>query len=98
MRSIGTYLAAILLLAVATAESSAQFRFTIPTPFFDAVRRGDVATVKKLLDQGSDVKATDEEGMTPLYRAALYGGDFDMVRLLVEHGADVNVEWNSYTP
>ncbi|MEO7717461.1 MAG: ankyrin repeat domain-containing protein [Capsulimonas sp.] len=40
-----------------------------------------------LLDIGLDVNTQDNEGMTPLMRAARFGHD-DLVRLYLDHGAD----------
>jgi ankyrin repeat protein len=46
-------------------------------------------TVKELVSHGADVNTPDEEGCTPVYRAA-EKGHVDVIRALVEHGADVN--------
>ena len=45
-------------------------------------------TVKLLLDKGADIEARDEQGQTPLVRAATYGQD-RIVRLLLDKGANI---------
>ena len=55
----------------------------------EAARRGKLAFVKKLLDDGADVNATNYIGQTALMLAAA-NRHVDVVKLLLEHGADVN--------
>jgi hypothetical protein len=55
----------------------------------DAARRGDVAAVQALLDQGASVNAANSHGSTALLLAADKGQD-PVARLLVERGADVD--------
>lgn len=51
-----------------------------------------VEATKMLLDLGADVKAnTTDGGFTPIHAAAWQGFE-DVIKLLVEHGADVNVK------
>src|SRR2546426_380924 len=57
---------------------------------FDAARRGDRARVQQLLDAGVDVNARARYDVTALAFAA-NNGHLDVVRLLVERGADINV-------
>lgn len=45
--------------------------------------------VKLLLNKGADVNAQDNDSQAPLYEACLVG-NLEGVRLLLEHGADVN--------
>ena len=47
-----------------------------------AVRAGDITKIKELLDAGSSVDSTDENGLTPLHKA-VYQARMDMVRILV---------------
>jgi len=56
---------------------------------FAAVRKGDVAAVKTLLEKGADVNAKGPYEQTPLFFAA-DRGYFEIVNLLVEKGADIN--------
>lgn len=54
----------------------------------DAAAGGALARVQQLLDGGVRVDATDSEGRTALMAAAAFG-HADIVRLLLERGADV---------
>src|SRR2546427_5092937 len=62
---------------------------------FDAARRGDRARVEQLLDAGVDVNARARYEVTALAFAA-NNGHLDVVRLLVERGADMNVQDTFY--
>ncbi len=48
----------------------------------------ELARIRKLIDEGVDVNATDKDGWTTLKRAAAVGRH-DVVSLLVESGADI---------
>jgi len=54
-----------------------------------------LAMAKWMIDHGSDVH---QGGDGPLMRASLFGYRIPMMELLLEHGADVNAEWNGYYP
>ena len=58
------------------------------TPLIEAVRAGEVNTVKELIDGGADVNEAGEQGWTPLNWAA-GKGNLELVTLLVDKGADV---------
>jgi ankyrin repeat protein len=53
---------------------------------------GDPAKTAALVDHGADVNAKSADGRTPLLIAAGARGGTAAVRLLIEHGANVNVE------
>lgn len=55
----------------------------------DDSKRGNV--VKFMLDQGADSRQLDDEGAGPLY-AAVIQQDAEVLRLLLDHGADPNRE------
>jgi ankyrin repeat protein len=58
---------------------------------------GDAKTVQMLLDKGADAKAYDPLGRTALMYAAVSDAlPLDVVKMLVEHGADVNAK-NKHT-
>ena len=57
-----------------------------------AAGRGDDDSVKLLLSKGAEVNAADYRGYTPLMHAAQYDRDaLDVVRLLLDYGANANV-------
>lgn len=58
--------------------------------WFDAIKRGDTATVKQMLDAGQNIEAKDEaaQGQTALGWAAFIGYE-DIVDLLIGKGADL---------
>ena len=58
-------------------------------PLVDAVRAGDAARVRALVEAGTDVNQAEADGSTPLHWAA-YAGDVETARLLLEAGAVAN--------
>ena len=62
---------------------------------FEAVRKGDIDHVKKLIAEGADVNALDGLLNTPLCNT-VGTGQMELVQLLVEAGADVNA--GSWSP
>jgi len=54
----------------------------------DAAAKGDIKTVKELLDKGGDVNEKGRADRTPLMTAAYYG-NFDIAKFLIEKGADI---------
>jgi hypothetical protein len=62
---------------------------------WEAARKGDVATVRALLDKGANVNARFRYGTTALFKAA-ERGHTEVVKLLIERGADVNVKDTFY--
>jgi len=57
---------------------------------FEAVKNDDLDQVNELVGQGADVNAKDKFfGDTPLHKA-IQLRNFEMVKLLIENGADVN--------
>ena len=56
----------------------------------DAVQSGDIATVKKYLDEGVPVDLTDEEGWSLLHHAAAVG-QVQVINLLCEKGCRVDL-------
>ena len=55
----------------------------------EAARRGDLDTIKRFIEEGSDLNEIESIFGTPLHNAIAYG-QFEVVKLLVEEGADVN--------
>ncbi|HET6978356.1 MAG TPA: ankyrin repeat domain-containing protein [Pyrinomonadaceae bacterium] len=56
--------------------------------FLLAVKRGDAATIGKLLQQGANVDWTDAKGV-PAISWATFGGDPEIIKLLLAAGANV---------
>ena len=59
-----------------------------------AAYQGDLAEVKRFLEQGISVDSRDSEGHTALHFAAL-NGKRDVVEFLLSQGADVDANFNS---
>ena len=60
--------------------------------FLSDVSSGNLAAVKKFLDQGGNVNLQDEPGMTPLHHAVnadWKGSHLEMIKLLIDRGANV---------
>jgi len=60
-----------------------------------ATRKGDLATVKQLLDKGADVNTKTRYDSTPLFFAC-ERGYLEVAKLLIERGANLNVKDNFY--
>ena len=65
------------------------------TPLHQAVRRGDVAAVERLLAQGADVNATDKYKATPLHLAA-ENGDVKIGEMLLAKGASLTAQDSAF--
>jgi ankyrin repeat protein len=65
-------------------------------PLHIACRQGKIKTVKTLIDRGANVNCTTSFGEPPLFHVLNYShfNKFNIVRLLLEAGADPNVEMN----
>ena len=57
----------------------------------NAVIKGEIAEIQKILDSGADLNTKDALDRTPLHIAAFYGR-IKIVELLVAKGADVNAK------
>ena len=87
----------VLTVALFTALALAQ----APTPtkaeqLQDAARKGDAAAVKRLLDEGVDVNTKFRYNTTALFFAC-DAGHIDVVKVLLEHGAEVNLKDTFYS-
>jgi len=60
------------------------------TPLNIAICKGDIQTVKKLIEYGTDVNQASN-GLTPLMYAARYN-KVDIIKLLLAKGARLNVK------
>ena len=77
----GWWLAGVL--AAAPVQAGA-----LDAPLVEAVRKGDAAAVRALLQRGTDVNAPEQDGTTALHWAA-ETDDLELVQLLIRRGADV---------
>jgi ankyrin repeat protein len=80
---VATAMMVVLLLTTLTARSQ-------DLPLMAAIQDGDLLSITALLEtDGVDVNAARADGTTPL-AWAVYRGDEDAVKVLIESGADVN--------
>jgi ankyrin repeat protein len=92
-RSLVLVLSTLLFLpAAASAQNSKQ---ELNDQFFEAVRKGDSASVAALLDKGADVNAKFRYGTTALFKAA-ERGHLEVVKILLARGADLSVKDTFY--
>ncbi|MCS5712202.1 ankyrin repeat domain-containing protein [Candidatus Berkiella aquae] len=83
-------------------NTSEQHASSIHLSLHQAARVGDLALVKKLMAEGSNVNQQDLFGSTPLHMAVMYGHKA-VVEYLCDHGADINaktyrMDEYAYTP
>ena len=65
-----------------------------PQDLWDALKANSYAKLKSLLESGADVKdATKQDGWSLLHEAAYHKGNLRMVKLLLQHNADVNAKY-----
>jgi ankyrin repeat protein len=58
----------------------------------------DLAKVQAAIEAGNSASEVDEDKFSPLYRALQAGVDVEILKVLVEHGADVNAYGNDASP
>jgi ankyrin repeat protein len=79
------------MLIVAGANVKATTRLGTYTPLYLASQQGHGGVIAALLKAGGDVKAGTPNGTSPLMVAAA-SGEVAAVRVLIDHGADVNAK------
>ena len=82
---------ACLVLAAALALVAAD----VNEELLDAARKGDLSSVKSLLEKGAAVETKTSYGQTPLYLAAMNGHE-EVVKLLLDRGARTDVRDTFY--
>ena len=89
-------LAIVLTAVIALAQAPP---LTKAEQFQDAARKGDAATVKKLIDEGVDVNTKFRYGATAIFYASDHG-HIDVVKVLLDKGADLSVKdtYYGFTP
>ena len=55
----------------------------------DAIRKGDIELVQKLIENGADIYRQDKKGYKPLHLAAFYGYE-DLVKYLISEDVDID--------
>ena len=85
----------LVLVTAAAGKVRAQALSEKAEALWEAARKGDVAAVKTLLDEGLDVNTKLRYGSTALF-SACDRGHIDVVKLLLDRGADVNVRDTFY--
>lgn len=85
-----------ILIALAAVVALAQAApLTKAEQLQDAARKGDAATVKKLLDEGVDVNTKFRYNATALFYACDHG-HLEVVKVLLDHGADMTIKDTFY--
>src|ERR1043166_1983267 len=92
-RSLVLVLSTLLFLPVAVIGQNSKQELN--DQLFEAVRKGDPASVTTLLDKGADVNAKFRYGTTALFKAA-ERGHLEVVKILLARGADVKVKDTFY--
>ncbi len=93
---LGLALVAFTDVAVASTVSTSTFTTSKEiveynnTPLCNAIVNGDIATVKKFVEYGSDVNELSN-GVTPLMLAARYN-KVEILKYLLEKGADKKIK------
>ncbi|CAD5118624.1 DgyrCDS7309 [Dimorphilus gyrociliatus] len=73
-------------------NKTARVRFPDELVFLDNIKENDVQAMDRMLRRASlkmDINSMSSSGMTALHQAVV-DGNFQAVRLLIRHGADVN--------
>ncbi|KAH8121751.1 hypothetical protein FP744_10002250 [Trichoderma asperellum] len=68
-----------------------EYSSTNRAVLFDAIVEGNIATIKRLLQNGLDLEMIDEFGLTPLWRAVI-SGQRHVIQLLIEKGASIEAK------
>ena len=80
-------LTVLIISSCATTPKTKEEREGVhPEVFFESVRSGDYAEVKRLIEEGANVNAKDNDGATALMWASLKGHQ-EVSKLLIEAGA-----------
>ncbi len=75
---------------ISTVKNQVELTSYVGTPLNVAISKGDLETVKKFIEYGSDVNQMSED-FTPLMIAALYN-KHEIIKVLLANGANPNVK------
>ncbi len=81
----------LLALSLSACGGDSEPDASLGPQLLEAARVGDADEVRDLLERGAPVESRNPAGATPLVAAA-YGNHLETARLLVDAGADVNVQ------
>ena len=81
----------LLALSLSACGGDSEPDANLGPQLLEAARAGDADEVRDLLERGAPVESRNPAGATPLVAAA-YGNHLETARLLVDAGADVNVQ------
>ena len=96
---IGLLPLALFIAVVVLVLSGPKWRRSQEGPFVAAAHDGDVSTVARLIKQGTSVDQRGELGGWTALHAAAAEGQVGVAKLLLEHGATVDVlDEQGYTP
>jgi ankyrin repeat protein len=71
---------------------------TIATSLHEVVKDGTVDEVKEFINDGIDINQKNEDGMTPLMYAAKNNHRVEVIKVLLNNRANINIEGLSQTP
>src|SRR5215211_387840 len=83
------------LLALLFPQTPTSSKQELNDQLYEAVRKGDVASVTAALDRGADVNAKFRYGTTALFKAA-ERGNAEVAKVLLDRGADLKVKDTFY--
>lgn len=64
----------------------------------ESAKKNNLEKVEELINRGADINFKDEFDFTPLFWAVFFEKNIDIVRLLIEKNADLNVQNKEGTP
>ncbi len=85
------------LVAFGGAGYWAHQRFIVGAELIEAAAKGDLDAARSAIEHGASVDGDGLEGYNAM-RSAIKNGHIDMVRLLIEKGADPSRRTMDYTP
>ncbi|ATX81786.1 serine/threonine-protein phosphatase 6 regulatory ankyrin repeat subunit A [Mariprofundus ferrinatatus] len=59
--------------------------------WFNSAKEGDLKSLQQTLESGFEINSTDQNGNSALHYAS-QGAHLDVMRFLIEHGADLNLQ------